>query len=86
MIQEVQMSKEEKLALYMKLPKRQLAEMLYECNQAIQVKMNPGDELTVKQGGDEPVVITKSPVDHLMYKWKYCGAMNTDGDEKKISP
>ena len=32
MVQVIEMTKEEKLAMYMKLPKKQLAEMLYECN------------------------------------------------------
>ena len=46
MVQIVQQTREEKIAMYMKLPKKQLAEMLYNChiilNPPIEAPSEPG--------------------------------------------
>ena len=63
MLQIVEQTKEEKMAMYMKLPKKQIAEMLINCNDIITA-------LTQSKNCVIPAVMESLP--HTQYRW-VCG-------------
>lgn len=79
MLQIKEQTKEEKMAMYMKLPKKKLIEMLINCNDVIteltQVNINPYNvvgELTCDKCGCHPNMIYKTN------KGRFCEKCNPE--------
>ena len=66
MLQIVEQTKEEKMAMYMKLPKKQIAEMLINCNDIIASLMQAKNCVI-------PAVMVELPENHVC---RYSKAMN----------
>ena len=62
MIQIIQQTDEEKMAMYMKLPKKKIIEMLIQCNKILENKMEVIDTNYVQS--DEEIQSAKLNCDH----------------------
>lgn len=70
MMQVIQQTDEEKMAMYMKLPKKKIIEMLIQCNKILDSRM------VVNENFAQPAVISSLPCHHNFIQkdtyWKSC--------------